>query len=48
MPDNIKQLRIQLKQLRARYDSGAIPPGVYAVIRELEQQIAWLENARSD
>jgi hypothetical protein len=46
----VSRLRDQLAALRARYDSGAVPPGIYAVIRELENQIAWTEakQQRSD
>jgi len=40
----IKQLRSELLMLRARYDDGAVAPAMYAVIRKLETDIAWLEN----
>lgn len=36
-----KQLRAELRWLRARYDSDKVSPGVYAAIREIETQIAW-------
>jgi hypothetical protein len=35
------RLRAELAQLRARYDNGAVAPGIYAVIRKLETEIAW-------
>jgi hypothetical protein len=37
-------LRRDLKHLRARHDTGATQPGVYAVIRALEVEIAWIEH----
>jgi hypothetical protein len=37
-------LRLQLAALRARYDHGAVSPGVWAVIREIETAIAWSEH----
>ena len=37
-------LRAQLKALRARYDSGAVSPALYAVIRKLEIELAWRER----
>jgi hypothetical protein len=37
-------LRRDLALLRARYDTGATQPGVYAVIRALEVEIAWAEH----
>jgi hypothetical protein len=37
-------LRHDLALLRARYDTGATQPGVYAVIRALEVEIAWIEH----
>jgi hypothetical protein len=43
-PKSTAELRSELAQLRARHDSGAIAPGVYAVIREIETQIAWAEH----
>jgi hypothetical protein len=33
-------LRAELAMLRARYDSGAVPPGVYAAIKALEAALA--------
>lgn len=45
---NIRDYRRRkaLDTLRARYDSGAVAPGVYAVIRNLEIEIAWEEYVR--
>lgn len=39
-----QHLQEQLAYLRARYDSGAVPLGVYAAIKELEKTISWLEH----
>ena len=38
------RLRQELEQLRARYDAGAVMPGIYNVIRELEIELSWLER----
>jgi hypothetical protein len=38
------RLRAELALLVARYDSGAVSPAVYAVIRAIESDIAWLEH----
>jgi hypothetical protein len=39
-------LREELETLKARYDSGAVPIALFAVIRQLETEIAWREVAR--
>ena len=39
-----QQARSELALLRARYDGGAISPAVFAVIKKLEREIAWLEH----
>jgi hypothetical protein len=47
MTDNQQQqLRFELEMLRARYDSGAISPAVFQVVRELETELAWAEHSR--
>jgi hypothetical protein len=33
--------------LRARYDCGAVPQGVWEVIKGLEAHLAWLEHIRA-
>jgi hypothetical protein len=38
-------LRQQLAWLRARYDHGAIPAGLYATIKTVETEIAWHDHA---
>jgi hypothetical protein len=37
-------LRAQLDLLRARYDHGATSGSIYKIIKELEREIAWLEQ----
>ncbi len=39
-----KHLKEQLEYLRARYDSGAVSPAMFKVIKELEREIAWFEH----
>ena len=40
-------LRHQLAWLRARYDDGAIPPGIFTTIKEIETEIAWHDHRAS-
>ena len=42
----IDELRSKLAFLRARYDSGAISPAIYSVIRAIETDLAWAEHQR--
>jgi hypothetical protein len=37
-------LRSELRVLRSRYDMGAVSPAIYAAIKQLEADIAWLEH----
>jgi hypothetical protein len=39
-----QHLRAELTLLRARYDSGAVSPGVYAIIRQLEIELSWYQH----
>jgi hypothetical protein len=43
-PVEERALRDQLALLRARYDHGTIPSAIFAVIREIEVELAWLEH----
>jgi hypothetical protein len=43
-PSHEAALRAALAWVRARHDSGAISPAVFAVIRMLEVEIAWLAH----
>jgi len=58
MPDSWKPLgdaaarvleksRADLALLRARYDSGAVNAAVYAVIKRIECDIAWIEHKQA-
>lgn len=38
------ELRMELAHLRARYDSGAVAPAIYLIIRVLETDISWTEH----
>jgi hypothetical protein len=44
----IENVRAELLHLRARYDSGAVSPGVYEAIKRLERTIAWLEHEATE
>jgi len=37
-------LRGELETLRARYDSGAVTPAVFAIIHEIECELSWHEH----
>jgi hypothetical protein len=37
-------LRAQRRALLARYDSGPMPPYVYAVVRIIETELAWCQH----
>lgn len=39
----IQRMRSDLQMLTARYDDGAMPPGVYAVVAKMQRDIAWAE-----
>jgi hypothetical protein len=40
------ELRTMRHTLIARYDSGAMPPVVFVVIRQLETELSWREHRR--
>jgi hypothetical protein len=35
-----------LASLRTRYDDGAVAPGVYAIIKQLETELFWHQHQR--
>ena len=37
-------LRGRLEQVRARYEDGAMSPGVYQAVKQIELEIAWSEH----
>jgi hypothetical protein len=39
-------LRSELEWLRSRYDSGKVSPAIFAVIKAIEHEIAWIEHCR--
>jgi hypothetical protein len=39
-------LRAQLMKLKRRYDCYAFSPAIYAVVRNLEIEISWIEHGR--
>jgi hypothetical protein len=43
--ESLAQLRSELAHLRARYDDGAIAPGIFKVMRNQEIDIAWMIRA---
>jgi hypothetical protein len=45
-PASTAALRTELAWLRSRYDDGKVSPAVFAVIREIETAIAWIEHSR--
>jgi len=46
--EHAARLRSEIAQLEARYDGGAMPPGVYALVVRLRNQLARMERGRSD
>jgi hypothetical protein len=42
------RLRSEIAQLEARYDGGAMPPGIYALVVRLRNQLARMERGGSD
>jgi hypothetical protein len=45
-PAHIPTLRAELASLKARYDSGAVHPAIFAIIKQIETDIAWRVHAR--
>jgi hypothetical protein len=43
-----KRLRDELRWLLSRYDDGKVSPAVFAVVKELETQIAWAQFAQQE
>ena len=40
-------LRAELLMLKSRYDCYAFSPAIYAVVREIETEISWIEHGRA-
>jgi hypothetical protein len=43
-PSHEQALRAALEWVRARHDSGTLSPGVSAVIKMIETELAWLAH----
>lgn len=43
-PSHEQALRAALEWVRARHDSGALSPGVSAVVKMIETELAWLAH----
>ena len=37
--------RLDLLMIQAKYDGGGMPPALYAVLKQIETDIAWMQNA---
>jgi hypothetical protein len=44
MSQDAARLRSEIAQLEARYDGGAMPPGIYALMVRLRNELARLES----
>jgi len=44
--ERTRRARAELKALSARYDHGAVPDAIFAVIKRLETDLAWEEHRR--
>jgi hypothetical protein len=38
---------LMLAVIRARYDHGAMPPGIYALVKKIETEISWRKRFTS-
>jgi hypothetical protein len=48
MSQDAARLRSEIAQLEARYDGGAMPPGIYALVVRLRNELARMERGGSD
>jgi hypothetical protein len=48
MSQDPARLRSEIAQLEARYDGGAMPPGIYALVLRLRNELARLERGGID
>ena len=48
MSQDEARLRSEIAQLEARYDGGAMPPGIYALVLRLRNELARLERGGID
>jgi hypothetical protein len=43
-PTRPAELRGELHRLQARYDSGAVEPAIFKVIRQMEIELGWARH----
>jgi hypothetical protein len=48
MSEDAARLRSEIAQLEARYDGGAMPPGIYLLVARLRDQLARMERGGTD
>jgi hypothetical protein len=48
MSEDAARLRSEIAQLEARYDGGAIPPGIYLLALRLRNELARMERDGSE
>jgi hypothetical protein len=48
MSQDPARLRSEIAHLEARYDGGAMPPGIYALVQRLRNELARLERGAID
>jgi hypothetical protein len=46
VPSRAQRLRSEILQLEARYDSGAMPPGVYLILKRMRMELARADAAK--
>jgi hypothetical protein len=46
--EDAARLRSEIAQLEARYDGGAMPPGIYLLVVRLRNELARIERGGSD
>jgi hypothetical protein len=46
--EHAARLRSEIAQLEARYDGGAMPPGIYSLVVRLRNELARMERGASD
>ena len=37
--------RLDLLMIQAKYDGGGMPPALFLVLKQIETDIAWMQNA---
>jgi hypothetical protein len=47
MSEDAARLKSEIAQLEARYDGGAMPPGIYLLVVRLRNELARMERAGS-